>query len=99
MKEFEQEDAYITIEELDLRPRTYGVLKRGGINSKNELLTLSLHELSEIRNMSRKDLQLIIEALLPSWIGGSIHTLLRDGVKRNTSLQQLLVMLTDSLEQ
>lgn len=99
MKEFEQEDTYYAIEDLDLRPRTYAVLKRSGINSKNELLRLSLHELSEFRNMGRKDLQLILEALVPSWIGGSVYTLLRDDVKRNTSLQQLLVILTEPFEQ
>jgi len=89
MKEFEQENTYITIEELDLRSRTYAVLKRSGINSKNELLTRSLHELSELRNMGRKDLQLIMEALVPSWTG-SIHPLLSNDDKRHTSLTNLI---------
>ena len=89
MKEFEQEDVYITIEELELRSRTYAVLKRGGINSINELLEISLHALSEFRNMGRKDLQLIMEALVPSWTG-SIHPLLSNDTKRQTSLKNLI---------
>lgn len=82
------------LEEIELRNRTYNVLKRGGINLEEELLTLSLDDLSGFKNLSRKDLQNVIETLSPSW-DGLIHSLLNDNSKRDIPLKSLLNILKD----
>lgn len=42
------------IEELGFTPRTYNLLKRGGVNNKIELKNMTFQEIAKIRNMSRK---------------------------------------------
>ena len=53
----------ITIEELELSVRAYNCLKRASINSMNELLKKSEHDLLNIKNFGKKSSDEVIERL------------------------------------
>ena len=46
--------AEMTVEELDFTPRTYCLLKRGGVSTLGDLVSMSDEELMNIRNMGKK---------------------------------------------
>ena len=52
------------IEELDLSPRAYNVLKRANINTVEEICEYSAWELSRLRNMGSKTLEEIRDKVL-----------------------------------
>lgn len=52
------------IEELDLSPRAYNVLKRANINTVEEICGYSAWELSRLRNMGSKTLEEIRDKVL-----------------------------------
>ena len=49
------------IEELKLSTRAYSILKRHGINTLEQLLTLNYHDILTMRNMGRKSTEEIVE--------------------------------------
>ena len=49
------------IEELNLSARPYSILKRHGINTLEQLLTLNYHDILTMRNMGRKSTEEIVE--------------------------------------
>ena len=49
------------IEELNLSARPYSILKRHGINTLEQLLTLKYSDILEMRNMGRKSTEEIVE--------------------------------------
>lgn len=57
------EDALITIEELDLSVRAYNCLKRASINSMAELLKKSENDLISIKNFGKKSADEVVEKL------------------------------------
>lgn len=80
------------IEELELRSRTYGVLKRGGVNSVEELMELTVNELCTFRNLGRKDLYHILDTLVPPW-NGDLRQVTDSEEKKALPLGALLPML------
>lgn len=46
----------LNIEELELTVRTYNCLKRAGINTVNQLVSMSVEDLIKVRQMSRSSI-------------------------------------------
>ena len=61
--EVEEETTSITIEDLELSVRAYNCLKRAAINSMQELLKKSEHDLLNIKNFGKKSSDEVIEKL------------------------------------
>ena len=59
----EEEGPSLTIEDLELSVRAYNCLKRASINSMNELLKKSEHDLLNIKNFGKKSSDEVIEKL------------------------------------
>ena len=53
----------MTIEELDLSVRSYNCLKRGGINTVDELISKTEEEMMKVRNLGRKSLEEVVQKL------------------------------------
>lgn len=53
----------MTVEELDLSVRSYNCLKRASIDSVDELISKSMDDMMQVRNLGKKSLEEIIEKL------------------------------------
>ena len=59
----------ITIDELDLSVRSYNCLKRGGINTVEELIKKNEEEMMKVRNLGRKSLEEVQQKLAALGLG------------------------------
>lgn len=57
------DDLNVTIDELELSVRSYNCLKRAGINTVQDLTSMTEDEMMKVRNLGRKSLDEVIEKL------------------------------------
>ncbi len=74
------------IEEIDFSIRTYNLIKRGGVNTEEELLNMTLGEVKQIRHMSYLAVKEIISTLSSTYIDNIISIMDKDNYSKTIRL-------------
>lgn len=59
-----EDNSNLSLEELDFSVRTYNCLKRAGVENLNDLTTLPIRSIANIKNLGKKSLREILEKLI-----------------------------------